>query len=331
MQAWTLRESLPRRSIPPTGPEGARAHDRAWRGRLAGCRDAQHVRGDAECFVDDVRAPSDFSLFRTRITTCYACRVETGPYFVPGLPRVVAHSRRYVENIKEELTAPGEWFLDDANRQLYLYPNGTLDDTTQLVASTLITLISLRGDRDAPVTDVTVSGLTFSSTRPTFMQKYRVVSDGDWAIYRGGAVQASHSEGFVVELCTFRSLGGNGLILDGANMRATFRFNEFVDIGDSAMAAIGETAGLDGYSEPRSSNFTSVVGNFVHEIGLIGKQTSGWCQMLAANSLLDSNVIFNVPRAAINFNDGYGGGSVVRFNLVFSTVRETSDHGPVQC
>jgi hypothetical protein len=239
-----------------------------------------------------------------------------------------ALSMIYVENIKEELTAPGEWFLDTANRQLYLYPNGTLNDTTQLVASTLITLISLRGDRGAPIADVTISGLTFSSTRPTFMQKYRVVSGGDWAIYRGGAVQASHSEGFVVELCTFRSLGGNGLILDGANMRATFRYNEFVDIGDSAMAAIGETAGIDGYSEPRSANFTSVVGNFVHEIGLIGKQVSGWCQMLAANSLLDSNVIFNVPRAAINFNDGYGGGSVVRFNLVFSTVRETGDHGP---
>jgi|EP01049_Picozoa_sp_SAG25_P004601 hypothetical protein len=29
------------------------------------------------------------------------------------------------------------------------------------------------------------------------------------------------------------------------------------------MAAIGETAGMDGYSEPRSANFTSVVGNFV--------------------------------------------------------------------
>eukprot|EP01049_Picozoa_sp_SAG25_P004600 SAG25_NODE_293_length_10288_cov_2.565904_9_plen_121_part_00 len=104
-----------------------------------------------------------------------------------------------------------------------------------------------------------------------------------------------------------------------------------------------------------------------HEIGLIGKQVSGWCQMLTANTLLDSNVMFNVPRAAINFNDGYGGerasviqpsthmflllldlcwptciklnefslracvragGSVVRFNLLFSTVRETSDHGP---
>ena len=33
-------------------------------------------------------------LFRTRITTYYAHRVETGPYFVPGSPHVVARCRR---------------------------------------------------------------------------------------------------------------------------------------------------------------------------------------------------------------------------------------------
>ena len=35
-----------------------------------------------------------FSSFRTRITTCYPNRVDAGPDFVPGLPHVVAHSRR---------------------------------------------------------------------------------------------------------------------------------------------------------------------------------------------------------------------------------------------
>ena len=39
-------------------------------------------------------APCTFSSFRTRITTCDADRVETGPDFVPILPHVVARSRR---------------------------------------------------------------------------------------------------------------------------------------------------------------------------------------------------------------------------------------------
>ena len=38
-------------------------------------------------------------------------------------------------------------------------------------------------------------------------------------------------------------------------------------------------------------------------------------------------MVFNTPRAAINFNDGFGGGNVAELNLLFNTVRDTSDHG----
>ena len=96
-----------------------------------------------------------------------------------------------------------------------------------------------------------------------------------------------------VELCTFKGLGGNGVILIGANQRASLLSNEFLDLGDSAMLAVGETAGVDGFTEPASANHTRVVGNIVHEIGLVGKQVSSWCQMLAANTLVADNVFFN--------------------------------------
>jgi len=41
-----------------------------------------------------------------------------------------------------------------------------------------------------------------------------------------------------------------------------------------------------------------------------------------------SNVFFNGPRAGINANDGFGGGDEIAYNLVFSTCRESGDHGP---
>ena len=40
------------------------------------------------------------------------------------------------------------------------------------------------------------------------------------------------------------------------------------------------------------------------------------------------NVFFNGPRAGINANDGFGGGDEIGHNLVFSTCRESGDHGP---
>eukprot|EP00439_Symbiodinium_sp_Y106_P028646 s1569_g3.t1 len=47
-----------------------------------------------------------------------------------------------------------------------------------------------------------------------------------------------------------------------------------------------------------------------------------------AQSKVLSNVFFNGPRAGINMNDGFGGGDEIAFNLVFSTCRESGDHGP---
>jgi hypothetical protein len=34
-----------------------------------------------------------------------------------------------------------------------------------------------------------------------------------------------------------------------------------------------------------------------------------------------------MPRAAVNFNDGFGGGNSVSNNLIFNTCRESGDHG----
>ena len=40
-------------------------------------------------------------------------------------------------------------------------------------------------------------------------------------------------------------------------------------------------------------------------------------QALTAQATIEQNVVFNIPRAAINFNDGFGGGATMRDNLLF--------------
>ena len=50
-------------------------------------------------------------------------------------------------------------------------------------------------------------------------------------------------------------------------------------------------------------------------------------QSLACQTELIDNVFFNGPRAGINFNDGFGGGNLLKNNLIFNHVRETQDHG----
>jgi hypothetical protein len=67
----------------------------------------------------------------------------------------------------------------------------------------------------------------------------------------------------------------------------------------------------------------------VREIGIIEKQSSFWFQAKTAQSIVEGNVLFNGPRAAINLNDGFGGATNISSNLIFNQCRETGDHGPI--
>eukprot|EP00937_MAST-01D_sp_MAST-1D-sp2_P002963 g2963.t1 len=68
--------------------------------------------------------------------------------------------------------------------------------------------------------------------------------------------------------------------------------------------------------------------NIVREIGFNERQSSAFGEFKACQSTVKDNVFFNMPRAAINKNDGFGGGMVIESNLLFNTCRESGDHGP---
>jgi len=55
---------------------------------------------------------------------------------------------------------------------------------------------------------------------------------------------------------------------------------------------------------------------------------SAFFQAKSCQNNISGNIMMNGPRAMVNFNDGFGGGSTVESNLFFNAVRETGDHGP---
>ena len=137
---------------------------------------------------------------------------------------------------------------------------------------------------------------------------------------------------------------GNAIFLGGYTRDVNISANDFNWIGDSVVAAFGWTSdclwancsvrlpakvGPDGRGgkQPRR---TYIGGNIFREFGIWQKQSSALFQALAALTTFESNVVFNGPRAAINFNDAFGGGNAVVGNLMFNQVRETVDHGTPQ-
>jgi len=98
--------------------------------------------------------------------------------------------------------------------------------------------------------------------------------------------------------------------------------------GMNFAAGWGDTDGFDA-TAGNQPQYTTLAGNLVGELGIFEKQSSFWFQAKSCLNTIVDNVIFNLPRAAINFNDNLGGGTVVAGNVIWNTCRESGDHGPL--
>ena len=234
----------------------------------------------------------------------------------------------YVENILEELDSPNEWFLDEVTSTLYVIPdNETNLESVHVVGAVSESALLFLGSQDDPIHDVTFRGFTFTHTATTYMSDYEVPSGGDWSIHRGATVFADGAERIAVVDCTFDQPGGNGVLFSRYVRNSTVSGCEFYACGDSAVALVGATDLMNGTAGSYPA-YNTIERNHIHDIGIFGKQTSGYFKGIARANVVRENVIYNGPRAGVNFNDGFAGGEVLEGNLIFNMVRETGDHGP---
>lgn len=235
----------------------------------------------------------------------------------------------WIDNVFEELDAPNEFYFDQGKSRLYYYLNASDGQTappSEVVVPTLATLIELRGNATDPVRGVAIEGIEFTATRPTYLEPMGIPSGGDWALQRVGALLLEGTEDVTVSGNAFRRLDANAVMVSGYNRRTHIARNEFSSLGMNGAALWGRTDGIDGRAgeQPRGVVFEA---NFCYRVGIWQKQSSCYFQALSAQNTIADNIMFNLPRAAINFNDGFGGGHEMRNNLMFNTCRESSDHG----
>ena len=93
---------------------------------------------------------------------------EDGPDGNNGL--LVVPPRYYVENIRELLDVPGEWFFDKTNHEIsYIPADGIADpNQAQLSVPRLNQLIQVRGDENKPVRNLRLYGLIFEGAKDNF-------------------------------------------------------------------------------------------------------------------------------------------------------------------
>lgn len=262
-------------------------------------------------------------------------------------------SQTFVENIKEELDAPNEWFLDKAAGEVSVILDGaTNPNTAKVEGAVLKGLVEIRGTQQAPVRDVTIRGFTFTQVGNTFMQTTETLLRSDWKIYRGGAIYVTGAENIKVGNNSIYEIGSNGVFVDGYARGIRVHDNEIHNTGASAIYFAGKedavrnplrrydaptipvsqidptpgpaTQGPAAGEYPRESTADN---NLIYHIGLKELQATGVGIDIAAKITVKHNSIYDVPRAGLNIGQGTWGGHVLEGNDVFNTVLMTGDHG----
>jgi Right handed beta helix region len=254
---------------------------------------------------------------------------------------------RFVENIFEELDAPGEWFHNAKTNTLYYYPPEGVDlKTATFEVTRLDHLIELNGSRQMSVKHIIFKGLTFGHANRTFMKTYEPLLRSDWRIYRGGAVWIKGAEDCAIEDCEFDQVGGNAVFVNNYNRRITISGSHFHGIGASGICFIGDPNAvrnpcfeyhqtnsydkIDKTPGPKTDNYPAdclVEDCLIHDIGVFEKQTAGVEISMSSRITVRHCSIYDTPRAGINIGTDCWGGHVIEFCDVFDTVLETGDHG----
>lgn len=253
---------------------------------------------------------------------------------------------RMVENIREELDAPGEWFYDAGTRRIYYMPQpGTDMGRAKVEVVRLTHLIELNGTKQQPVSGVRIEGLVFRHAQRTFMQNKEPLLRSDWTIYRGGAVVFNGAVDCVMADCEFDQVGGNSIFVNNYNRRLLFTGCYIHESGANGIAFVGDPAAvrsplfsygpqdyahIDHKAGPQGDNYPqecTVEDCLITRTGRDEKQTAPVQISMSYRIRVSHCSIYDVPRADININEGTFGGHVIEHCDVFNTVLETGDHG----
>lgn len=256
-------------------------------------------------------------------------------------------AHRMVENIREELDSPGEWFLDSDEHALYFMPADAPALPHALVeVARLKHLVEFTGTPDNPVKHVLIQGFIFRHAARTFMETREPLLRSDWTIYRGGAIVFENAEDCGLHKCEFDQLGGNGIFVNKYNRRIKISGCHLHHCGATGICFVGDPKSVrsakfeygqtNTYEEvdrevgPIGIDFPAdciVDDCLIHNMSVVEKQATG-VQISMSNRITVRHCsIYDMGRAGINISEGTFGGHLIEHCDVFNTVRETGDHG----
>jgi parallel beta-helix repeat protein len=230
-------------------------------------------------------------------------------------------NRYFIENVREALDAPGEWYLDaDSGRITCISdaPDGSL--ALPVVAPRMDRLIVLSGDAKTGkfVEHVNFEGLAFRDCDYNLFDDYYTPQDG--------ALRFEAARDCSVTRCDFRWIGGYALHLSNSSHRITFSGNDVADVGQGGVIMVG--------SNDTHPHHNVIEGNYIRRIGLIYKHVSGVYCTTGSDNVIAHNTVSDTPRYAISMKSFCPGVTSERNRVEYNDIRrtnlETNDTGAIE-
>ena len=230
----------------------------------------------------------------------------------------------HFENSKAFLNARGEWYYDETAKKIYYLPydNETVENTTIRIPATQ-TLLQLKGEAGAKVSNVTFSGVNFMYTKNGVIDgkiggqanRYDSFQYTNIAGLRNGrtfaAIEGEFIDNILFENNVFACMGGGALdFLQGAS-NVSIHGNVFRTIGGNGVL-VGTLNTDAKVMEKAYEADNNVINTAIHTINNyfteIGWQEYGSCAVAytyASNSKINQNTINNVAYTGISLGWGW--------------------------
>jgi len=207
--------------------------------------------------------------------------------------------RYFVQNLREELDAPGEWYLDQGTWTLCFWPPDDVDPATMTVCAPLVrTILDLRPG----AAHITFRGFTFECAE-------------------GNAILLAGTTDCTIAASVIRNVGdynGSGVIVAGGQRNAVVG----CDLHDVGRDAIYLDAGDRDTLEPAENRADN---NYIHHTGVFYKQGVG-VSVGGVGNRVSHNLIHDCPRFGIVWG---GNDHVFEYNEIRHVDLETADCGAI--
>lgn len=221
--------------------------------------------------------------------------------------------RYFIENVLEELDAPGEWHADGTTGRLTYRPRAGFTARSEVIVPLTRHLLRVEGRSPRmPVRHLRFAGLTLRNT-----DWARGGASAGYGMGEDGAILLRDAEACVVEDCRFLNLGGYAVVLERGRAHAV-RGSEVAHAGAGGVLV-------------RDSSGNRITDNHLHHLGEAYVHVGGVVLSGpgAAENLVAHNAIHDSTRYGISLKNP-GGRNTLEYNRIQNTCLATSDAGGIE-